>query len=303
MVPPPPVTQTTRPLEIATVRPAVAVSGSIQIATAVATSHIPVVQDIESKIPIIHGTVDLPVVVDVPEILRPVETRMTEHVSIYTVRPFDTRPVSRYRAISFHLIIKYIYLYKYLFESYRISVQPTAIPTTNMVIPTKMRPLQVNHIQPSRSSTTNRDVEPTRSHNFEIPRNPVKRPEHPVFLESSYDNILPSTRVEATETLTRVITSQKKEPRPTATKNESTKTIVAHTTESKRTNQTSVKDSSSTATRTDSSIAKATSILLENDNKTNGSIIKVTKSASSGTVRKTVNGTTAMRTKSKEVPF
>ena len=96
MVPPPPVTQTARPLEIATVRPAVAVSGSIQIATAVATSHIPVVQDIESKIPIIHGTVDLPVVVDVPEILRPVETRMTEHVSIYTVRPFDTRPVSRY---------------------------------------------------------------------------------------------------------------------------------------------------------------------------------------------------------------
>lgn len=96
MVPPPPATQTTRPLEIATVRPAVAVSGSIQIATAVATSHIPVIQDMESKIPIIHGTVDLPVVVDVPEILRPVETKMTEHVSIYTVRPFDTRPVSRY---------------------------------------------------------------------------------------------------------------------------------------------------------------------------------------------------------------
>lgn len=95
-MPPPPVLTTTRPLEIATVRPAVAVSGSIQIATAVATSHIPVIQDIESKIPIIHGTVDLPVVVDVPDIFRPAETRMTEHVSIYTVRPFDTRPVSRY---------------------------------------------------------------------------------------------------------------------------------------------------------------------------------------------------------------
>jgi len=95
-MPPPPVLTTTKSLEIATVRPAVAVSGSIQIATAVATSHIPVVHDIESKIPIIHGTVDLPVVIDVPEILRPAETRMTEHVSIYTVRPFDTRPVSKY---------------------------------------------------------------------------------------------------------------------------------------------------------------------------------------------------------------
>lgn len=96
MVPPPPVLTTTRPLEIATVRPAVAVSGSIQIATAVATSHIPVVQDIESKIPIIHGTVDLPVVVDVPDILKSAETRMTQHVSIYTVRPFDTKHISRY---------------------------------------------------------------------------------------------------------------------------------------------------------------------------------------------------------------
>lgn len=111
MVPPPPVTQTTKPLEIATVRPAVAVSGSIQIATAVATSHIPVVQDIESKIPIIHGTVDLPVVVDVPEILRPVETRMTEHVSIYTVRPFDTRPVSRYFCILLSISIENLYMY------------------------------------------------------------------------------------------------------------------------------------------------------------------------------------------------
>lgn len=111
MVPPPPVTQTTKPLEIATVRPAVAVSGSIQIATAVATSHIPVVQDIESKIPIIHGTVDLPVVVDVPEILRPVETRMTEHVSIYTVRPFDTRPVSRYFYILLSISIENLYMY------------------------------------------------------------------------------------------------------------------------------------------------------------------------------------------------
>lgn len=122
MVPPPPVTQTTKPLEIATVRPAVAVSGSIQIATAVATSHIPVVQDIESKIPIIHGTVDLPVVVDVPEILRPVETRMTEHVSIYTVRPFDTRPVSRYFCILLLISIENLYVYSLSNKSMYVTI-------------------------------------------------------------------------------------------------------------------------------------------------------------------------------------
>ncbi|XP_076390134.1 uncharacterized protein LOC100879114 isoform X2 [Megachile rotundata] len=277
MVPPPPATQTTRPLEIATVRPAVAVSGSIQIATAVATSHIPVVQDMESKIPIIHGTVDLPVVVDVPEILRPVETRMTEHVSIYTVRPFDTRPVSR------------------------ISVQPTAMLSSNMVIPTKLRPLQVNHIQPSRSSSTSREVEPTRSQTFEIPRNPVKRPEHPVFLESSYDNILPSTKVEPTESLTHVVTSQKKEPRPTMTKDEKTKLVVASTTERKKLNETSVKNSPTVVVRTDSSIVKVTGTLLGNSERTNGSIIKMTKSSVSSTVRKAANASTTMRTKPKEV--
>ncbi|CAK9795419.1 63 kDa sperm flagellar membrane protein [Anthophora quadrimaculata] len=277
MVPPPPVTETTKPLEIATVRPAVAVSGSIQIATAVATSHIPVVQDIESKIPIIHGTVDLPVVVDVPEILRPVETRMTEHVSIYTVRPFDTRPVSR------------------------ISVQPTAMLTTNLVIPTKLRPLQVDHIQPSRSSSTSRDVEPTRLHNYDIPRNPVKRPEHPVFLESSYDNVLPSTKVEATESLSHAAsTSEKKEPRPTMTKNEVSKVVVSPATERKRTNETTVKELASVVTRVDSSVTKVTSTLSENIDRRNESVIKMTKDVSSVT-RDAINGTTSVHAKPKEV--
>ncbi|XP_017758552.1 PREDICTED: LOW QUALITY PROTEIN: mucin-16 [Eufriesea mexicana] len=271
MVPPPPVTQTTRPLEIATVRPAVAVSGSIQIATAVATSHIPVVQDIESKIPIIHGTVDLPVIVDVPEILRPVETRMTEHVSIYTVRPFDTRPVSR------------------------ISVQPTTM-TTNLVIPTKLRPIQLDQIQPSR------DVEPTRSHNFDIPRNPVKRPEHPVFLESSHDNVLPTTKVEATETLTHVVTtSQKTESRPTMTKNEVSKVVVSPVTERKRKNETTVKELPSVVTRVDSSVTNATSTLSENVTKRNESVIKMTKDVSSQTTKPVHGTTTTMRVKPKEV--
>ncbi|XP_067209575.1 uncharacterized protein [Linepithema humile] len=233
MVPPPPVLTTTRPLEIATVRPAVAVSGSIQIATAVATSHIPVVQDIESKIPIIHGTVDLPVVVDVPEILRPAETRMTEHVSVYTVRPFDTRPVSR--------------------------IQTTSTLSTNMVIPTKLRPPQVDYIQPSRSSTIHRDVNPTRSYVLDIPPNPVKRPEHPIFLESSYESVSPSTRVKPTESLTFAVgTTQKKQQHLT----EIIKTQKPQATDYNTVNKTANEESSIIVTRVDSSITKVTSTLI-----------------------------------------
>ncbi|XP_050466197.1 uncharacterized protein LOC126859213 [Cataglyphis hispanica] len=247
MVPPPPVLTTTKPLEIATVRPAVAVSGSIQIATAVATSHIPVVQDIESKIPIIHGTVDLPVVIDVPDILRSAETststkRITEHVSIYTARPFDTRPVSR------------------------SSIQTTSTLSTNMVIPTKLRP-QINYIQPSRSSTIHRDVHPTRSHIPDIPPNPVKRPEHPVFLESSYENILSSTRVEPTESLTFIVgTDQKKQQHSTIS---NIKTQKPHATEYSIVNRTANEESSIIVTRVDSSITKVTSTLIPiSNNKT-----------------------------------
>lgn len=236
MVPPPPVLTTTRPLEIATVRPTVAVSGSIQIATAVATSHIPVVQDIESKIPIIHGTVDLPVVIDVPDILRSAETRMTEHVSVYTVRPFDTRFVSRN------------------------SIQTTSTLSTNIVIPTKLRPPQINYIQPSRSSTIHRDVDPTRSHIPDIPPNPVKRPEHPVFLESSYESILPSTRVEPTESLTFIVgTDQKKQQHSTVS---NIKTQKPHATEYSTVNRTANEESSIIVTRVDSSITKITNTLI-----------------------------------------
>lgn len=241
MVPPPPVLTTTRPLEIATVRPAVAVSGSIQIATAVATSHIPVVQDIESKIPIIHGTVDLPVIIDVPDILRSAETststkRITEHVSVYTARPFDTRPVSRN------------------------SIRTTSTLSTNMIIPTKLRPPQINYIQPSRSSTIHRDVHPTRSHIPNIPPNPVKRPEHPVFLESSYESILPSTRVEPTESLTFIVgTDQKKQQHSTVS---DIKTKKPHVTEYSVVNRTANEESSIIVTRIDSSITKVTSTLI-----------------------------------------
>ncbi|TGZ31859.1 63 kDa sperm flagellar membrane protein [Temnothorax longispinosus] len=279
MVPPPPILTTTRPLEIATVRPAVAVSGSIQIATAVATSHIPVIQDIESKIPIIHGTVDLPVVVDVPEILRSVETRRTEHVSIYTVRPFDTRPVSR------------------------IPIQSTSTLSTNIVIPTKLRPPQVDHIHPSRSSTIHRDVDPTRTYVLDIPPNPVKRPEHPVFLESSHESVLPSTRVEPTESLTFIVGTDKNQHSTIS----NVKTQRPQVTEYSIVNKTANKESSVVVTRVDSSITKVTSTLIPTPgNKTrseaSNSTTQFTKNiikTPSTVVRDQSNAT--IRTKPKEV--
>lgn len=174
-------------------------------------------------------------------------------------------------------------------------MQPTTM-TTNLVIPTKLRPIQLDHIQPSR------DVEPTRSHNFDIPRNPVKRPEHPVFLESSHDNILPTTKVEATETLTHVVTtSPKTESRPTMTKSEVSKMVVSPVTERKRKNETTVKELPSVVTRVDSSITNATSTLSENVARRNESVIKMTKDVSSETTEPVRGTTTTMRVKPKEV--
>lgn len=104
MVPPAPVAKTSsRPVqEIPTIRPAVAVSGSIRIASATATPHVPVVQNVEADIPIVHGTVDLPVIIEMqgplppppPSTIAP-EAKKSERVSIYTARPFETKPVSR----------------------------------------------------------------------------------------------------------------------------------------------------------------------------------------------------------------
>lgn len=104
MVPPSPVIEPpSRPVqEVATGRPAVAVSGSIRIATPEATSNVSLSQEAEAEIPVIHGTVDLPVIVkmhDTPSSSPPTiqtATNEAEHVSIYTARPFESRPVSRY---------------------------------------------------------------------------------------------------------------------------------------------------------------------------------------------------------------
>ncbi|XP_034936900.1 mucin-17 [Chelonus insularis] len=167
MVPPrPPVIESSRPIEIATGRPAIAVSGSIQIATAVATSHIPVMQDIvESTIPIIHGTVDLPVMMDVSEIIRSSETRKPEHVSVYTVRPFETRPVLR------------------------VSVQPTTIVSTSLIMPTRVK---FTHIY----STSTQTRTPVRTK--VTSQETVKKPS--VILEASRQSI-PVTKLNSTQSL------------------------------------------------------------------------------------------------------
>lgn len=135
-----------------------------------------------------------------------------------------------------------------------------------MIIPTKLRPPQINYIQPSRSSTIHRDVHPTRSHVPNIPPNPVKRPEHPVFLESSYESILPSTRVEPTESLTFIVgTDQKKQQHSTVS---DIKTKKPHVTEHSVVNRTANEESSIIVTRVDSSITKVTSTLIPMPNNT-----------------------------------
>ncbi|XP_024938373.1 uncharacterized protein LOC107265369 isoform X2 [Cephus cinctus] len=283
MVPPPPILETSRPLEVATVRPAVAVSGSIQIATAVATSHIPVIQDMESKIPIIHGTVDLPVVVDVPAILRPVETKMTEHVSIYTVKPFESRPVSR------------------------VSVQPTAILTTNLIMPTKLRPPLIDQIEPSRSLTTPAMIQPTRSVTAEILNKPSKRPDRPVFLEASKENIAPS-RIEPTESLTYIVgTDQNKKHQSTKMDKEDVTNIqeVQMTNSLRNITKNNDRDIPNVVTRIDSSVRKVTNTLVPKQDHphVNDTMIKVTKDIVGTVIHEVVkDGSTAtMEMKPKEV--
>lgn len=127
-----------------------------------------------------------------------------------------------------------------------------------MIIPTKLRPPQVDHIQPSRSSTIHRDVDPTRSYVLDIPLNPVKRPEHPIFLESSHETILPSTRVEPTESLTFIVGMEKKQHSTIS----NVKTQKPQVIEYSIVNKTINKESSVIVTRVDSSITKVTSTLI-----------------------------------------
>lgn len=172
-----------------------------------------------------------------------------------------------------------------------------------MVIPTKLRPPQINYIQPSRSSTIHRDVDPTRSHISNIPPNPVKRPEHPVFLESSYESISPSTRMEPTESLTFIIgTEQKKQQYSTVS---NIKTQKPHAIEYSTVNRTANEQSSIIVTRIDSSITKITSTLIPNNKthpETSDSTVQFTKNIQKtpSVIAKEESNVT-IRTKPKEV--
>lgn len=114
----------------------------------------------------------------------------------------------------------------------------------------------MDHIQPSRSSTIHRDVDPTRLYVLDIPPNPVKRPEHPVFLESSHESILPSTRVEPTESLTFVTGTEKKQHSMTSNVKMQKPQVTEY-----NVNKTADKESSMIVTKIDSTITKVTSTL------------------------------------------
>lgn len=187
---------------------------------------------------------------------------------------------------------------------FRIAIQSTSTLSTNVVIPTKLRPPQVAHIQPSRSSTIHRDVNPTRLYISEIPPNPVKRPEHPVFLESSHESILPSTRMEPTESLTFIVGTEKKQHSMIP----NIKTQKPQVTEYNIVNKTANKESSVIVTRVDSSITKVTSTLIptpgnKTHSETSNSATQLTKnivkSTTSTIVKDQSNAT--IRTKPKEV--
>lgn len=81
-------------------------------------------------------------------------------------------------------------------------------------MPTITKPTQPNHIEPSKTSTMET---PTTVTPAQPARKSTNRPEYPVFLESSMENIVPSTRIESTETLSYTITPEQKKRRPTST--------------------------------------------------------------------------------------
>jgi hypothetical protein len=173
-----------------------------------------------------------------------------------------------------------------------------------MITPTKLRPSQVDYIQPIKSSVIIVGDDSTKSHTLNIPPNPVKRPEHPIYLESSYENVSPSTRLEPTESLTFIVgTNQKKQEYSTASNVEMSQKsqIIKYSV----VNATANPKSSIIATRVDSSITKVTSTLLSvSDNKTR---LKTSDSATQNIAKTTASivarneSSTTLHMKPKEV--
>ncbi|XP_046630422.1 uncharacterized protein LOC124310473 isoform X1 [Neodiprion virginianus] len=201
MVPPAPVfTTSSRPSqEAATERPAVAVSGSFRIASAMPTSHVTSLRDAEAEIPVVHGTVDLPTIIEMhgpspsttPLIISPTINK-SERVSIYTARPFESRPVSR------------------------LSIQPTFTLTSLRSPSTTLRPLRIDQMEPSKSSTFSVTVQQTRlpstvSEIITSNLTTIKLPEaseRPVLLQPSKETDTPSFAIEPTESLASIKTAE-----------------------------------------------------------------------------------------------
>ena len=146
----------------------------------------------------------------------------------------------------------------------RVSIQPSAILTTNLAMPTLTKSSQIPHIQPSRTPTTET---PTTSTPAQVSRKPSKRPEYPVFLEPSMDNILPSTKIESTETLTYSVNPEQKERQPTNTlRNSVTKVRKPSRLQPTRYQMKNITDDRviySIASKVESSVSKATPTTLK----------------------------------------
>lgn len=142
---------------------------------------------------------------------------------------------------------------------------------------------------------------------MEVPPNPVKRPEQPIFLESSYESASPSTaKVEPTESLTTTAETDRKKQHPTISKTNIIKTQKPQTTQHSATvDRTTSEEEPIIVTRVDSSITKVTSTLVSMpNNKTSSKVIDSAIQFTKNTVKtaaNTVATNATVRTKPKEV--
>lgn len=101
-------TPTVKPVEnikIPSASSEVEVSGNIKIASTIATSQIPMQEDLKTKTPTIHGTINMIAPANISAYSKSVETRKGDRVTVNTPRPFEVRPkyVHRlYRIISMY---------------------------------------------------------------------------------------------------------------------------------------------------------------------------------------------------------
>ncbi|XP_044011635.1 uncharacterized protein LOC122854757 isoform X1 [Aphidius gifuensis] len=147
------------PMELLTLRPAIAVSGSIQIATDITKSRTSLMQDVESTIPIIHGTVNFSVATDTLKITSSLHTQKTKPIRIHTIKVFE--------------------------KKHDVSLSSLS---SQVFMPTKSKSIEIV----SKSSTMQLNIHPVQSYNKELPfSSKVMSPI--VILEASYPNTISST--------------------------------------------------------------------------------------------------------------